>query len=179
MPYIVPKLVCYAQTLPIILEGANLHVQIIILLCDVKHPNCNTNLKPGLGTHWEIYLAIWREGSITGPWALGMGMNGYFPVWDWDCMGTQIGTGHSQKTKLPIYFNVTAQLISYSRVILSGTIIPKLCQHNQHNPSSYCYCSLTSRSTESTGFRNRRALYIQRPGPRVSKSRRSLDSHVP
>jgi len=56
--YIVPKLVCYAQTLPIILEGANLYVQIIILLCDVKHLNCNTNLKPGLGTHWEIYLAI-------------------------------------------------------------------------------------------------------------------------
>ena len=57
MPFIVPKRVCYAQTLPIILEGANLYDQIIILLCDVKHHNCNTNLKLGLGAHWEIYLA--------------------------------------------------------------------------------------------------------------------------
>ena len=57
MPFIVPKLACYAQILPIILEGANLYVQIIILLSNVKHHNCNTDLKPGLGAHWEIYLA--------------------------------------------------------------------------------------------------------------------------
>ena len=36
-------------------------------------------------------------------------------------LGRQIGTRRGQKTRLPIYFNVTAQLIRYSRVILSGT----------------------------------------------------------
>jgi len=40
----------------LILEGANLYVQ--ILLCYVQHHNFITNLKPGLGTYWEIYQQI-------------------------------------------------------------------------------------------------------------------------
>jgi len=40
---------------PLFLEGANLYVQIIVLLCYVQHHNFITNLKPGLGAYWEIY----------------------------------------------------------------------------------------------------------------------------
>ena len=58
---------------PLILEGANLYVQIIVLLCYVQHHNFITNLKPGLGTYREIYQQIiWTihypscEDFITG-----------------------------------------------------------------------------------------------------------------
>ena len=49
-----PKFVYYAQT---VLEGANLYVQIIALLCCVQHHNFITNLKPGLGAYGEIYTS--------------------------------------------------------------------------------------------------------------------------
>ena len=51
-----PKLPIMLKLCPLILEGANLYVQIIVLLCYVQHHNFITNLKPGLGTYWEIYI---------------------------------------------------------------------------------------------------------------------------
>ena len=52
------KLIIYAPDFPIVLklcpvflEGANLYVQIIVLLCYVQHHNFITNLKPGFGAY--------------------------------------------------------------------------------------------------------------------------------
>ena len=56
--YYAPKLPIMLKLCPLILEGANLYVQIIVLLCYVQHHNFITNLKPGLGAYWEIYQHI-------------------------------------------------------------------------------------------------------------------------
>jgi len=43
-----PKLPIMLKLCSLFLEGANLYVQIIALLCYVQHRNLITNLKPGL-----------------------------------------------------------------------------------------------------------------------------------
>ena len=49
MPFIVPKLACYAQILPIILEGANLYVQnnYITLRCKASQLQHRSQTGPG------------------------------------------------------------------------------------------------------------------------------------
>jgi len=50
-----PNLPIMLKLCPLFLEGANLYVQIIIvLLCYVQHHNFSTNLKPGLGVYWDL-----------------------------------------------------------------------------------------------------------------------------
>ena len=45
-----PKLPIMLKLRSLFLEGENLYVQIIALLCYIQHHNFITNLKPGLGT---------------------------------------------------------------------------------------------------------------------------------
>ena len=52
-----PKLPIMLKLCSLFLEGANLYVQIIALLCYIQHHNFITNLKPGLGA------AITRRGA--------------------------------------------------------------------------------------------------------------------
>ena len=56
-----PNLPILLKLCPLFLEGANLYVQIIALLCCVQHHNFITNLKPGLGAYWEIYTSRLHE----------------------------------------------------------------------------------------------------------------------
>ena len=108
---------------PLFLEGANLYIQIIALLCCVQHHNFITNLKPGLGTYWEIYTSrlhgLYLSHHVrTLSSGLAPSMHGtrYFTVRDWDT-----GTIHNLRTRLPAYLGHYAQKVSIIPSMLSGT----------------------------------------------------------
>ena len=136
MPYIMLKL-C-----PLFLEGANLYIQIIALLCCVQHHNFITNLKPGLGTYWEIYTSrlhgLYLSHHVRtlspGP-ALSMHGTSYFTVWDWDT-----GTRHSLRTtSLPRRFDIMLKKYLLFSIMLNAFLYPlfsKLCRHNPPNPTA-------------------------------------------
>ena len=89
---------------PLFLEGANLYIQIIALLCCVQHHNLITNLKPGLGTYWEIYTSrlhglylSHHVRTLSSGLALSMHGTRYFTVRDWDTR-----TRHSRRIRLSL-----------------------------------------------------------------------------
>jgi len=83
----------YASNLPIMLklcslflEGANVYVQIIELLCYVQHRNFITNLKPGSSRSYHVKT-------------LSLGAE---PRHEDEILGAQLVTRHSLRARLPV-----------------------------------------------------------------------------